>query len=178
MGKTDIHSLTPGQLAGLLSIGIEADPSESGELISDEQIRDAFASLMQRQVPCDATIIDSILIFLGENDRYGKHLSGHSLCDILIDPATELDLLKTIKDYSKKIYQTTVSRGENSMAAAIYYAAIAAGLVHYDMKISGHSWQTLKTAFYDLVGKSWMLPQLATLLEQAYKRCEMELADQ
>ena len=153
--KASIHTLKPSQLVDLLSIGAEADLSESGELISDEQIRDCFASLMQRQIPNDANLVDSILIFLREDDRFGRQVRGRSLSEVLLDAATGLDLLTAIKDYSKKIYQATVSKGEHSIAAAIYYAAIAAALVHHGVKISNHSRQTLKTAFEDLLGKQF-----------------------
>jgi len=178
MGQKMIHGLNPGQLIGLLSIGAEADLSESGEFTSDEQIRDYFALLVQRKIPSDASIVDSILIFLRENEPYGKRVSGRSLSEILLDATTELEFFEVIKDYSKKIYQTTVSKGESSIAAAIYYAAIAAALVHHDTKISGHPWQTLKTAFEDLLAKPWMTPPLTGLLERAHDRCETELKNQ
>ena len=174
MDKASIYTLKPRQLMDLLSIGAEADAFDSGELISDEQIRGYFASLVQRKIPNDASIVDSLLIFLGENERYGKRVSGRSLSEVLLDAATEPDLLRVIKDYSKKIYQTTVSKGENSIAAAIYYAAIAAALVHHDAKISEHPWQTLKTAFEDLLAKPWMTPPLTGLLQEARERCETE----
>jgi len=174
MTKKLIHTLRPEQLIDLLSIGMDADFSDSGELTSDEGIRDYFDRLVHRKISGESSIVDTILIFLRENDRYGKHVSGHSLSQLLLDPASDVDLYRTVKDYSKKIYQTTVSKGENSIAAAIYYLAIAAALVYHDTAISAHPKSTLKTAFEDLLTKMWMSPEFKELLEAARKRCETE----
>lgn len=178
MGKESIHTLRPEQLIDLLSIGLEADVSESGELISDEQIRDYFEGLVHRKIPTNSSIVDSILIFLSENEHYGKRVSGYSLSELLFDASTDLELYRTIKDYSKKIYRTTLSKGESSIAVTIYYAAIAGAAVYHNVKISNHSRQTLKSAFEDLLAKPWMIPQFTKLLEKARERCETGFPNQ
>jgi len=153
---------------------MDPDPSESGDLTSDEQIRDYFGRLVHRKISRESSIVDSILIFLRENDRYGKTVTGRSLTELLLDPSSELDLYRTIKDYSKKIYQTTVSKGESSIVAAVYYAAIAGALVNHDTKVSDHSWQTLEDAFGELLAKVWMIPEIRDLLKKARHICETE----
>lgn len=171
MDTKTTHGIRPERLIDLLSVGLQSSVSGIDELVSDEQIRDYFSDLVHRKIPNDSSIIDSILLLLRENKRYGKLVGGRSLCELLLDGGTDLQLHVAIKDYSKKIYQSSISKGENSIAAAIYYLAIAAALVYHDATISAHSEDTLKTAFGDLLAKTWMSPEFKELLETARTRC-------
>lgn len=171
MDTKTTHGIRPERLIDLLSVGLQSSVSGIDELVSDEQIRDYFSDLVHRKIPNDSSIIDSILLLLRENKRYGKLVGGRSLCELLLDGGTDLQLHVAIKDYSKKIYQSSISKGENSIAAAIYYLAIAAALVYHDATISAHSKDTLKTAFGDLLAKTWMSPEFKELLETARTRC-------
>ena len=174
MNNNSTHGLKPEQLFNLLSIGTDKELFCSDTMTSDEEIKEFFQSLVHRKVPRETSIVDSILIYLRESKAFGKSIINHSLGDILINPQTELELLKAIKDYSKKIYQSTVSKGENSIAVAIYYAAIASGLVYHDMKISDHTYQTLKDAFVNLMDQPWMISEIKELFSDSYKICQDE----
>jgi hypothetical protein len=160
---------------GLLSIGLDSERLKSDELLSDEQIREYLACLLDRTIPVESSIMDSLLIFLCEDAHHGKTVRNRSLSQLLLCPTCEVELFRAIKDYSKQIYQTTVSKGENSIASAIYYAAIAGAIVHHGVKISEHSWQTLATAFQELRTKPWMISELEELLEKAGNFCKTEL---
>ncbi len=170
-----LHLLKPDQLIEMLSIGMDGDPPNSAELVSDEQIRDYFCHLINRKIPCQSSIVDSILIFLRENERYGHLVKGRTLSELLLDSSCPAGLFEAVKEISKRVCQTAISRGENAVASAIYYAAIAAALIYCNTKISSHSWETLKTSFEDLLAKSWTGP-FSELLEKARQRCEKEAA--
>lgn len=178
MDKEPLHLLKPDQLIQMLSIGIEDNSSKPAALGTDEQIGNYFYRLISRKIPRQSSIVDSILIFLRENQRYGDLAKGRSLSELLLDASCPIGLFEAVKETSKRICQTAISKGENAVAAAIYYAAIAAALIHCNTKISSHSWETLKTSFEDLLAKPWMTGPFSELLEKARQRCEKEAATQ
>ena len=174
MNNNSTHGLRPEQLFNLLSVGADKDLFCDNIMNSDEEVKEYFQSLIHRKVPKETSLVDSILIFLRESKAFGNSIIDHSLGEILNHSKTEIELLKTIKYYSKNIYQSTVSKGENSIAVAIYYAAIASGLVYHDMKISEHTYQTLKEAFSNLMNQPWMISDVKQLFSEAHKICENE----
>ena len=168
------HGLGPRQLADLLSIGLVKDSFSNHAMNSDDEIKRFFQLLLKRKIPKEACLVDAIMLFLREDKVYSNRIINHSLGELLTNPKTEIDLLKTIKDYSKKIYQSTISKGENSIAIAIYYAAIAGGLVYHDIKISEHNYNTLKSAFSNLMQRPWITTEIKHLFSQAYEICQNE----
>lgn len=174
MNSSSTHGIKPEQLFNLLSIGTDKELFCSSTMTSDEEIKTFFECLIHRKIPKETSLVDTILIYLRESKRFGKSVVDRSLGEILIDPKAELDLLKAIKDYSKKIYQSTVSKGENSIAVAIYYAAIASGLVYHKTKISEHAYQTLKEAFRNLIDQPWMIADIKQLFSDAHRICQDE----
>lgn len=168
------HGLGPRQLADLLSIGLDKNLSGNHVMNSDDEIKRFFQLLLKRKIPMEAGIMDAIMLFLREDKVYSNQIINHSLGELLTNAKTEIGLLKTIKDYSKKIYQSTVSKGENSIAIAIYYAAIAGGLVYHDTKISEHNYNALKSAFSNLMQRPWITAEIKHLFSRAYEICQNE----
>jgi hypothetical protein len=135
MDTDTTHGINPKQLMNLLAIGTDRELACDQILNSDKEIKEFFQKLIHRKAPKESSIIDSILILLRETKAYRQSVVDHSLADLLLNPVTDLALLKAIKEYSKQIYQSTVSKGENSISLAIYYGAIASALVHHKEKI-------------------------------------------
>ncbi len=174
MKTNSTHGLKPENLFKLLSIGADKDLFCNELINSNEDIKSFFQHLLHRKIPKESSIVDSILIYLRESKVFGETLIGLSLWDILSDPQTTLELLQTIKNYSKKIYQSTYSKGENSIALAIYYAAIASGIVYHNTKITEHSYQILRDAFSNLSKQPWITAEIEQLFFQANDICQIK----
>ena len=171
MDTDTTYGLKADQLINLLSMGADKELFCNETMHSDEEIKAFFKSLYYRKIPKESSIVDSILIYLRESKSFGKLIINYSLGDILTNPETTIDLLRAIKDYSKKIYQSTISEGENSIAVAIYYSAIASGLVCHGMKISEHTYNSLKDAFKNLMDQPWVFPEIRKLFSDAHEIC-------
>jgi len=53
----------------------------------------------------------------------------------------------------------------------IYYLAIAAALVHRDVRITKLSYRRLKQSFAELSEYNWLPPDVKGLLSEAHQRC-------
>ena len=103
--------------------------------------------------------------------REALPVGGQSLGRVLLDPATDLRVIKTIKQYGKKLTTHTTSEAERATATTIYFAAIASALVFHHQKISLHSYEHLHRSFGMLCAKQWMAPELITLFTDARRVC-------
>jgi hypothetical protein len=99
-------------------------------------------------------------------------LAGRSLLQVLASPETSVSQLQAIKEASKGLTTTSVSKTERAVATTIYHAAIASCLVHHDNKITQHSYDKLDESFALLVEKDWMASELAELFSHARRICE------
>jgi len=87
--------------------------------------------------------------------------------ELLHDPAAGADALTELKDHGKRLVRGAGSEAERAAATALYYAAIAAALVHTGAKISEHPDAKLAASFADLAARPWLPPGLAELLRRA-----------
>jgi hypothetical protein len=171
MENKSINKLKPNQLARLLSISTEE--MESVHIVCDDK---ATAELLRNKLkstlPKDSFLLESLLIVMERLGFDMREQVGRPLCDVLLDPATDVSLLSAIKDYSKKYSSSLVSEAEMAVAITIYYAALASALLYHDEKITQYSYKTLGQYFALLVKKKWMTPELINLFSQAHSICQ------
>jgi hypothetical protein len=99
-------------------------------------------------------------------------LGGKPLGAVLLDPETDLDTLKTIKEFGKKLTGDTDCENEHEVSIAIYFAAIASAVLFHDQKITRYTYLGLTDAFDILIDKPWIPPELAKHLSEASRICE------
>lgn len=92
--------------------------------------------------------------------------------DLLLDPATPLAALETLKEYGKGLSQRWEEGPEHAVAVTIYFAAIAAALVSHGRKITTRPHRNLARSLGMMVDDRWMAPELALLFDNARKTCE------
>jgi hypothetical protein len=90
----------------------------------------------------------------------------------LLSPPPDLPLLQALKDCSKAMSSALDAKSEVALATTIYYASLAAALVHRDRKITQHSYGTLDESFALLIEKDWMAPELIALFSRARSVCQ------
>ena len=93
----------------------------------------------------------------------------------MLDEATELRVLKRVKDYGKQLASREDSDVEHAVSITIYFAAIASALLFCDHKITSYTYPALGEAFGTLIDKPWMTPELARHFSKARKLCKKKV---
>lgn len=166
MNGKSTYGLRLDQMANLLALGAER-PEAGPEHADDEALR----NLLQEQLTCaepkGSLLRETLMMMLESLDP----LRGKPLGEFLLDPQSDLDLVRAIKDCSKTLSCALDSADETALARTVYFAAIAGALVHHDTKITQSSYQTLDASLTTLIEKPWMAPQLVELFCQAREIC-------
>ena len=99
-------------------------------------------------------------------------LSGKTLVEVLLDPRTDIGLLRAIKECCKRLSSGSgVQGGDRCRHDLCTMPRLASALVYHDKRITQHSYETLDEAFKLLIDKPWMDPELAGLFSQARGLC-------
>lgn len=104
-----------------------------------------------------------------------RPFTGCSFRALLLDPATDLSVIETIKDLHKRQAESSPAGPKQEVATAIYYAAIASALVHHDVKITKLSYKRLSQSFAKLSVGDWLEADVKQLLAEAHKGCVRHL---
>ncbi|UCD51656.1 MAG: hypothetical protein JSW27_03305 [Phycisphaerales bacterium] len=94
-------------------------------------------------------------------------LAGDPIGELLLDPATDLALIRRIKDHGRKISESANSTPERHVGNAIYYAAIAAALLFHGTHITTHSSTDLNKSLQRLASETWISDSLSRLFGKA-----------
>ena len=90
--------------------------------------------------------------------------------ELLLDPKTEVAVLRRIKEYAKTMGQKAATEIEKDVFLAIYFAAIAAAELLHSQRISEHPDTDLARFLEFFARASWMPTELAGLLSKAAQR--------
>ena len=165
------YGLSPKHLARLLAIGLEKNDGEN-KLGDTRTPAEELDEILSRKLSLDPATPDSIPVIL--NRPCGELLpaAGRSMGDVLLDPSTDLAIIRTLKDCGKQLVRLSDTKSKQAAATVIYYAAIASALVFHRQKISRHSYEKLNEAYARLHEKPWIGPKLKHLLKKAEEICE------
>lgn len=171
MANTSTLGFSPERLARLLGITFDL---AGGEARKNEA--DTIAQLLEMRLsgslPLDTRVIDELPVIIGKlRDSLLPH-GGKSLGDVLNDPESDLDMIKKVRRYAKKMASQKKTDVEHAVDVAVYFAAIANALVFHDVKITTHSYQSLETSLEKLIDKPWMSSDLTRLFAKARKVCK------
>ena len=177
MDNKATHGLKPGQLARLLSLGVEG--TDSVDILCDPKALAAqLHDQLTTELPRDSFLLEPLSIFVKRLGGDIQSLAGRSLGGILLDKESDITLLRAIKDYSKQLSFALVSEAEIAIAITIYYAALASSLVYHDKKITKYPYEALEQYFTMLMNKKWMVPELAELFSRACNICRSKRGEE
>jgi hypothetical protein len=152
--------LTREALSQLLAIG-----KEGGGEPTDDQIGQAMRHRL------NSTAITNAQALVVEAPRPADGGAPPTLKKVLLDLNTTAETLQAIKDRAKASSGAGRSSLDKAVDVTVYHAAIAAALVHHNVKITQHRSDHLERSFRTLLDKPWMDPQLSSLFEQASGIC-------
>ena len=98
-------------------------------------------------------------------------VAGQALAQLLMNPQTDLVIVRTLKDYAKALSRCGAQAPEHTAAIVVYYAAIASALVFHGKRITRHSYETLRVAFSQLAEKNWLPRELKMLFRSGREAC-------
>ena len=170
MSRDSTSGLKPERLARLLGIALDAD-SEGSKNISARTTAELLNAHLNGQLPLDTTAVEALPVILGRLQKDLVLQEGKTLGEVLMDPESELNAIKRIREHGKKMAARKGKGAERAVAVAIYYAAIANALLFHKAKITTHSYELLEASFAKLREKPWMCSELAELFAKACKVC-------
>jgi hypothetical protein len=102
-------------------------------------------------------------------------LAGEPIGKLLLDPKTDIAIIRMTKDYGRKLSVAAESEAAHHAANTIYYAAIAHALVRHDLKITKLSYKDLLESLCQLSQENWIPRSLRELFAETSKYCEAKM---
>lgn len=168
--NNNMPSFTPDVVSRLFKLSLEND-SPSDNLDDDYKRTVLLRDLLDDIPPLRGDLFKDVPTLLRQLHEALPRLEGKSLGQLLHDPKTSIDELRTAKDYAKQVTKSAHGDIEYEVAGVVYYGAIAAALLHHEIRITQHSFKQLGTSFDALVGKDWIVPELKDLFRRAKEVC-------
>lgn len=172
--KSTTFGLTPEKVSNLLKVCAESSKKDVN--VETKQKR---TELLQDRLS------ETLLTGSSKNSPLSKELThlcyisgiaaGESIRNLLINPGTDIELIKKIKDYGKSLSQSTKVNVEHDTANAIYYAAISHALVYHNLKITKFPYKELEKALSFFTQTDWVSTDLLNLFNSAVRYCREQL---
>ncbi len=168
--KATTFGLSSGKVARLLGINAEEGQTETSPSETDmkaELLRDRLAETLSLHEVESAPSKQQTQMTHAIAD-----LAGEPIGNLLLDPSTDLAVIRRIKDHGRRLAQSARSEAERRVAHTVYYAAIGSALVGYGTRITTFSYQELRDSFARLGKESWIPNTMINLLSEACEYCE------
>jgi hypothetical protein len=154
----------------LLKLGLVPD-NEKNNQVSEKNREDLLLDMLASKLPVNPALFESMPAVLRPLSDELDAVSGLSLGKLIQNTQTKTTLLRNIKEYAKQLGTSAPNEIERDVALVVYFAAIAHALVFHNVKITKHSYESLRVSFSDLVEKPWLPIELARLFTKAGKVC-------
>jgi len=168
---TDSLDLTDRQKTHLLQIALS--PGAADAPANEDELRgDLLCDILREPLP--AELPERAASF---PDRAAKPCStfraiaGPTLRELLLDPSTDLAVLRRIKEYAKTLGAKAGSEVGKDAFLTIYFASIAGALVYHRERITEHSEEDLVQFLHFFARAVWMPTALVDLLRKAISTC-------
>jgi hypothetical protein len=168
--ESSTFGLNREKLAKLWKLGDGAVPDPQ-PADADQDKAELLRSQLAESLPLEAgmaRMLPGILTAVCEKLR---PFTGCSFEALLLDPATDLSVVETIKDLHKERAESSLAGPKQEVATAIYYTAIAGALIHHDAKITKLSYESLSQSFAELSVSEWLPAGIKKLLGLAHDLC-------
>jgi hypothetical protein len=172
--KNTTFGLSPGKISNLLKVCTESCSNEV-----DIENKQNKSELLQDRLS------ETLLTGSSKNSPVSKELThlcnisgiaaGEPIRNLLINPGTDIELIKKIKEYGKNLSQDAKTDVALDTANAIYYAAIAHALIYQDLKITKFSYKELEKALSFFTQTDWVSTELLNLFNIAAQYCQAKL---
>ena len=170
MTKKSIYGLKPSQLGRLLSVS--ACVPESVSDVSDDEIKAVMLrDLLGRRPADEPDLQEALRSISAQATGRAPHTLGRSLRELLLDPQSDTTILRAIKDHNKRLSAIVTSGSQTLITRILYYAAIAAALVHHGERITKYSWENLAERFSLLAQRTWIDDDIKGLFARAAEGC-------
>jgi len=165
--ESSTFGLGSDRLAQLFGIGGDEPPAQSSASESDKKA-ELLHDILAEAVPLFDSIQDKPDDFKQTIDA----LSGESVGKLLLDPETNIALIRKIKDYARRLSGRAESQARRYVSNTIYYGAIANALVFHEVLITKFSKAELAESFQKLTNQQWIPEYLGCLFEEGLRRCQ------
>lgn len=155
----------PKSLAAFLAAG-----SESARLWRPEELTAIFRHQMSAPILIDLGGYDPATATRLKTLSHAQSLLLKSFSDLFCHPVPPLELLKLTKDFAKANMDHPESSIPQEIAAALYYASIAAALVRLGERISQLKDDELRRGLRWAGEQPWVDGQTRELLGEALKK--------
>jgi hypothetical protein len=155
----------PKSLAAFLAAG-----EERARLWRPEELGAIFRHQMSAPILVDLGGFDPATAARLKMISNAQNLLLKSFLDLLFHPSPPIELLTMAKDFAKGNMEHPDSALPNEVAAALYYASIAAAYVRLDRRITQLGDAELKRGLEWAKGQPWLEPQIARLFEEALQK--------
>jgi hypothetical protein len=168
--KQTLYGTDTSKLVELLNVGV-AQLTETDCPLADghkaDFLRDQLAFKLPETTPSESNAIINDYVSALIDSAMNKSISHY-----LFDETTPLSILKKIKAYGAQCSRNACSDTEKESANVIYYAAIAAALIHKEQRITTFTCNELAASFTTLMNLDWITTALYHHFRQARATCK------
>jgi hypothetical protein len=172
--KSTTFGLTPEKVSNLLKVCAESSKKDVN--METKQKRTELLQDRLSETLLTGSLKDSPLSKELTHLCYISGIAaGESIRNLLVDPGTDIELIKKIKEYGKSLSQSTKVDVEHDISNAIYYAAIAHALIYHDLKITKFTYEEIAKSLSIFSKTDWVSTDLLELFVKAVKYCQDKL---
>lgn len=169
--NTNSLNLTDRQKTRLLNLALS--PSALGEPPDEDEERgDLLHDILRCSLPLRASTREGSEAAATASCQGLRSAVGPSIGELLQDSKTSVAMLKEIKQYAKTQGGQAATEREKDIFLAIYFAAIAAALTHYNALITEHSGEDLAQFLRTFAHAIWMPEDLKRPYREALRHYE------
>ncbi len=169
--KKSTFGLKLDQLADLFAVGAENHaPTEAD--CDHEHLAEMLRRRLTEVMPVNSLLLTAVSQISASDKSDLTAMVGQPLLHVLSGSESSVSQLQVLKEASKSLSTTSVSKEECAVATTIYHAVIASCLVLHDKKITQHPYDKLNESFALLIEKKWMASELVELFSSARRICQ------
>lgn len=179
--RSTTFGLSATKIGRLLELSQEAPTeahseakTEAAPLESDREKAQSLADFLTHVPALTGDTLNALPTLLQQMCKKMPRLEGESFETLLLGDDTALEQLEEIKSLAKGQVSECQDETQSETAGIVYYAAIAAALVHQQEKISAFSYGELKDSLMSFEAMTWLPAELAELFKQAQAICSKQ----
>jgi len=173
MSEESLFGLDPKKLDSLLSI-ITEGAETSSDPNSERRLSELLQQWLQSTFCVGSPLLGPVVDLLTHLKCTADSLASKSMRDILLDPGSDIAVLKALSDHTERLSSSTQSDVESAIAVIVHFAVQASLLVYHNKTSEDFSFENLAESFGDLLTKKWIPADLKGLFWQAHKTCQAE----
>ena len=171
--ETTTFGLNSEKLLRLLKIGEDAVSAEVPE-DKDRKRAELLYDLLMQPLPVRGAVKENLPANQSQLRKKIDVLSSEPIGKLLLDPETDIDTIRMVKDYASRLSKHAKSKAEHHVANTIYYVAIAHALTFCDKMITRYTNESLTKSFSKLSGEDWIPKDLCNLFAEAANICQQK----